>query len=374
MIHRGLVCLLFAAMAWGQATSSTPAQPAQNPAAQPGPAAVPPGSAAPSNSIPAPDTAAKAEPAKVAPDAPVITLDGVCDNATPDKPASDCKTVVTRAEFENLVSAVAPTMPATARRQLAERYAMALVMSQEARKKGLDQGPKFEELTKISRIQLLSQMLGDNLREQAAQVPDKDIEDYYKKNAENFQEADLQRLFIPHTKQLPASKVKLTAAATTARQKAADAAMKTEADALRKRAAAGEDFTKLQNEAFQFAGLKTKAPNPSMGKTRKSSLPPDQASVMDLKSGEVSPVIANASGYFVYKVGEKDTMPLEQAKEEIHNTLRGQRMQEAMQAVQHLATPKLDDNYFGPPTAPGAQPMMPPGPRPPAQPPSPEPK
>src|SRR5207253_1825617 len=69
--------------------------------------------------------AAKAsEAAQVPPDAPVITIKNVCDNATAEAAKSaDCKTVVTRAEFERLLNAVAPQIPANARRQVATKYA-----------------------------------------------------------------------------------------------------------------------------------------------------------------------------------------------------------------------------------------------------------
>jgi len=349
MIRRGLICLLFTAFAWGQAAKPATPEP-QNPAAPAtaAPASTPPATAAPD--------AKATEPAKIAPDAPVITIQGLCDNPPADqsKPA-DCKTVVTRAEFERLADAVAPTMAPAARRQLATRYANALVNVHEAHKMGLDQSPRFEELMKVMRIQVMSQELSRVLQEKASQVPDKDIEDYYHKNDAAYQEADLHRLYIPHSKQLEAPKEKLSDEAAKKRQQDAEDAMKKEAAALRARAAAGEDFAKLQDEAYASAGIKTKAPSSSMGKVRRNSLPADQASVMDLKPGEVSQLISNPSAYFVYKVGEKDTLPLDKVREEIVGTLRQQRLQDSMQAIQQSATPTLDDNYFEVPAGPAPQ-------------------
>ena len=135
--------------------------------------------------------------------------------------------------------------------------------------------------------------------------------------------------------------------------------MKNEADKLRTRAAAGEDFNKLQEESFQVAGIKSSAPNISMGKVRRNVLPPSQASAMDLKPGEVSPVIADQSGFFIYKLVSKGSMPLDQAREEIKGTLRSERLQNEMKAVQESATSSLDEAYFGPETP--ARGLMPPG-------------
>jgi hypothetical protein len=75
---------------------------------------------------------------------------------------------------------------------------------------------------------------------------------------------------------------------------------------------------------------------------------------MDLKSGETSQLISTPNGYLIYKVGAKDTLPLDKVHDEIVSTLRSQRIQDAMQAVQKSATPELNDKYFA--EAPAAAP------------------
>ena len=129
--------------------------------------------------------------------------------------------------------------------------------------------------------------------------------------------------------------------------------MKKQAEALRARAAAGEDFAKLQDEAAAAAEFKGKPPT-QLGKVRRTSLPPDQAEVMDLKPGEISQLITTPNGYLIYKVGEKDTLPLDKVQDEIVSTLRSQRIQDSMQAIQQSATPELNDKYFA--DAPAAAP------------------
>jgi len=363
MTQYGLVCLLLAAMSWGQAASSP-----STPAAQQ--------SGSPTSAAGNPTESKEAEAAKVAPDAPVITINGLCDNPPADKAADpNCKTVITRAEFEKVLDAVQPNMPARVRRQFATRYSSALVMAQKAHEMGLDQGTRFEDRMKLARLQILSQSFNQAVQEKAGQISDKDIEDYYHNNSAAYEEADLQRIFVPRSQQLPASKVKLSAAAEKKRQKDAEDVMQKEADKLRARAVAGEGFTKLQDEAFVLAGLKSKAPSTKMGKVRRTGLPPAHASVMDLKTGEISPVLSDQSGFFIYKVGAKDAEPLDKVKDEIRGTLRTQRMQEQMQTVQQAATPKLDESYFGPEMAPAhGMPLPPPTASPSPKPSSPGPK
>lgn len=343
MFQRGLLCLLLAGVASAQSPMSN------SPSPQAGAQAA----------TPAPPAAAPV----VAPDAAVITIPGLCDNPPADKTAAaDCKTVVTRAQFEEILSTVAPKMPGAMKKQFANRIASGMIMSSEAHKAGVDQGPKYDEMMKLARLQVLQQLMTQHVQEKAGEISDKDLEDYYNANKPAFEEADLQKIFIPRMKQVDPPKTKLSDEAQKKQDELSEAAMKKEADLIHTRAVAGGDFAKLQEEAFLAAGMKGKAPNTAMGKTRRRQLPPTQDSVLELKEGEVSAVIEDANGYVIYKVVSKDTIALDKASEEIRNTMRSQRMQEMMQAIQKSATPVLDEAYFGPPAgAPGAGSGMPPG-------------
>ncbi|MGC2185046.1 MAG: peptidylprolyl isomerase, partial [Terriglobales bacterium] len=289
-----------------------------------------------------------------APGTPVITIAGLCDKPSVAK-AADCKTVVTRAEFEQLVNAVAPTIAPAARKQLATQYGMALVMVHKAHQMGLDQGPKFQELMRVARIGVLTKELSQNLQDEASKVSEKEIEAYYHSNDAAFEEVELQRIFIPRSKQVVEGKDTPADDAAKKQQQESEDAMKKLAEALRTRAAAGEDFEKLQDEAIAASEMKGKPPT-KLGKVRRTSLPPDQAAIFNLKPGETSQLISTPNGYLVYRVGEKDTLPLDKVQAEISSTLRSQRMQDALQKIQQSATPELNEKYFAeaPATAPQA--------------------
>ena len=244
------------------------------------------------------------------------------------------------------------------RRQLATAYPRLVLMAHEAQKRGLDKQPRFQEMMAFARLQILSQQLNRALQEQASQVPEKEIEQYYHDNPAGFEQATLQRILVPRNKQIevPKDDRKDTKKEDTspAQQKAAEEAMIAEANKLRARATGGEDFEKLQKEAFEFAGLKANPPSSNIGKVRRTTLPPSQASAMDLKSGEVSQVITDPSGHYIYKMVSREVQPLEQVKDEIRNTLQNQKMRDTMQSIQQSATPELNDAYFGAsPSVPG---------------------
>ena len=185
MTRFGLVCLLFCGYGVGASSQFEPhpvdpavGTPAANPA----------------------ETKKEAEASNVPPDTPVITINGVCPNPPADK-ASDqnCKTVITRAGFRKnpgcRPAEYAPACPAAIHR---------MVMADKAHEMGFGSGPKYEQRLNLARVQILSQALNQAVQEKAGQISDQDIEDYYHNNTSAYEEADLQRIFIPHSQTLPA--------------------------------------------------------------------------------------------------------------------------------------------------------------------------
>lgn len=386
-----LMCVLLGALAWGQAA------PSEAPPTQPMPAQAMPPAAPADNS------------ASVPADAPVITIDGVCAPKpkpaaaagtaakTPAKPAaaSPCKTVITKAQFEKMANNLAPNINPQMKKQLASVLPRLMAMSDEAKKKGLDKTPQYEERIKFNRMQILAQELQQKIQKDAANISDADLERYYKEHANTFEQYSLDRLFIPRTKQETEVKApndkdeKLTEDEQKAKQDAEKAqeqenekALTKLADDLRTRAAAGEDFAKLQKEAYDAAGMKIESPTVNMANIRRTGLPPAQAAVFDLKPGEVSQVITDAGGHYIYKMDSTSPMPLEQAKAEIRSKLQSDRMRETMEKLTTSFKVDLNEEYFGvggpmpprparprpgmPATAPSGQPQTPPPAQPPA--------
>lgn len=346
-----LLCVLLGTLAWGQAAPGT----------------VP---SAPMQQAPAAETAEA-----VPPDAAVITVKGVCaeqPKAAAETPAADCKTVITKAEFERLADAVAPNVTPQLKRQLAGVLPRFIAMSDAATKQGLDKSPQFAETMKFARMQILSNELQRKIQEEAAKVPPTEIEDYYKKNPEAFEEFSLERLFVPRNKQVePDSKEdedkdeKVTAeqqkakeAAEKAKAEEGEQAMSKLAESLRERAVAGEDFVKLQKEAFEAGGMKIESPTVKLPPVRRTGLPPAHAAVFELKAGEVSQVINDSGGHYIYKMTSKDQLTLEEAKDEIQKNLQAQRSRDMMEKVNSSFKVETNEAYFGQ-AGPGMPPRVP---------------
>jgi hypothetical protein len=302
----------------------------------------------------APSAAKPAQPAAVVvpENAPVITINGLCEGKA--VPAADCKTVITRAEFERIVGAVtegragAPAqLPPAAKRNVATQYTQLLTVATDAEKEGVQNTPEAQLLMKFARMQALAQAYSRELQKKFAPTP-AEIQAFYNANAAKLEEATVDRLVIPRT--------------TTKDAKAPQDTEKTKADKLRARALAGESFETLQKEALQ--GTTTAAAPETKLVVQKASLPPNQASVFDLKPGEVSQVFAEPNAFFIYKMESKGTVPLDQVKDEIEKKLVQDKLQSAMETMLQNAKPVLNEQYFGPEPAGTELPSAPQAPKP----------
>jgi peptidyl-prolyl cis-trans isomerase C len=389
-----LLCVLMGTLSWGQAVpGAPPSQPAQAPAA------------------PA-DTSASVPDSAV-----VLTVNGVCpaqpkapaaakgatakpaaEKTTSPEKAADCKTVITKAQFEKLANAVAPNTTPQQKKQLAGVLPRFLAMSAEAKKEGLDKTPQFDETVKFVKMQVLTTQLQRKIQEDAGKISEADIEAYYNDTPKMFEQYNVDRLFVPRTKQVDAEakeddekdekltdeQKKAKEDAEKAKTEEAEKAMTKLADDLRARAAAGEDIAKLQKEAFDAAGMKIESPTVNLPSVRSTGLPQGHAAVFDLKVGEVSQVISDSGGHYIYKMNSKSEMTLDQAKNEIHSKMQNERMRVKMEKLNNSFKVDTNEAYFGPggagpmppPRMPRPRPGMPPTGQPqtapPAQPPAPQ--
>ena len=280
---------------------------------------------------------------EVAPETPVVTLEGVCDRPQVAG-AKGCKTVITRAQLDSMIELLAPETPQSARRQFAINYARLLAASEVAQRKHLEKEPavikEMQAQLKLARMQVLASTLYRQIEEQAANVPASEIQKYYTDHQANFDEGDVLRLTIPK------------AAPTESGQPLDASALKATADALRARAAAGEDFDQLQQAAYKELGLKAPPSAAKLNKVRRTRLAPDEAKVFDLKAGEVSEVMESPGAFVILKLDSKQSIPIETAGSEIKSILRQGRLEQEIQSASKNVKAQFNLTYLEMPAAP----------------------
>jgi len=296
---------------------------------------------------PATKAAAKPAPNDVPMSAKVLEIKGVCDSAAPKAAAAPCETSLTRAQFETLWNTfnrqpgAGPVVdqPAAARRSMATAYGSMVIMSQEALKRGLERTPEFQLQMKVLRMQLLAKALQESIKKQFAEPSAAEIEKYYKDNQASFQELSLHRLQIPKRGPQPAP-VEGKPAAQPVTISPADT------EEYRKRAAAGEDFDKLQKEVVDKLGVKTTAPVTS-GKRRHGEFPPqEEGEIFALSPGSVTRVMDEGSSYVIYKIDQKRTLTLDEVRGNIARQLAEQNTRDAESKLENSPDKKLNEVYF----------------------------
>jgi hypothetical protein len=284
-------------------------------------------------------------PASVKPEDPVITIRGICrDSQARAGSSPDCKTIVTREQFERLLAAIATagqTVQLSGRQQFAQSYAELLAYAEAARSSGTEGSPEFRDLMDLIRIQTLAEIHRRNLQARVHAPSQPEIDDYYRQNPGDFTNIKLRRVLIPRRN-----------IAAPNQEEYEKQALQVVTD-LRERAAKGEDFDILQKEAFTSLGL-TSPPSTLMGNRRKSNLlPEEREEVLGLSVGGVSKVEKEAFSFVVYKVEEKSLLAENQVKDEISREISRQRLDKAIKEVTSGVHSEFNQQYF-PGTAPPA--------------------
>ncbi|HEX4603970.1 MAG TPA: hypothetical protein VH724_08270 [Candidatus Angelobacter sp.] len=284
--------------------------------------------------------AAVLAPQAIKPDDPVITVSGICrDHSAKAASPAECKTIVTREQFEGLVSALAATgqaVPLDARQQLAQTYVDLLAYAEAARPSGMESSREFHELMELVRLRTLSEIHRRNLQAKYRTPSAQDMDDYYRQNPANFTEIKLRRILIPRKDPVVENQQEYEKRALQV------------ANGLRERAANGEDFEQLQHEGYTVLGLAS-PPSTDMGNRRKANLLPESRDeIMALSVGGVSKTEQEAYSFVIYRVDKKTLLPEEAVKEEVARELSRQRLENALKEITLGVHPEFNSQYFVP--------------------------
>jgi len=275
---------------------------------------------------------------------PVLIVDGPCIDPKMNNASKNCKAVVTTADIDAVANVLNPDNSAMARRQIAVNYARLFAAASAAEKKNIDKLPEvlkeIEVQQQLLRMEILAKALYRQLEVRARDIPAGAFEKYYQDHQSQFAVADLQRIYVP--KSLGTSDAEI----------ADNVALKTWVQGLRARAIAGEDFDRLQREAFSNLNIKAPAPNTKLREIRRTKLPVSEAIAFDMKPGEVTEVLDAPGAYAILKLDSKTMMPLENVKTEISAELQRAQMMQAILETTNGVNPEFNLGYLNLASAP----------------------
>jgi hypothetical protein len=302
---------------------------------------------------PAPPLQQQFNPDNVPSNAAVITLRGLCSKdavsakAGSKEPAKDtfakdtsCQTVITKEQFNAMLSGMSVTSQITtpaAMRNFAESYSQLLALASEGEKAGAENDPRFKELMRIARIRALADTYRHGLDEKYSNPSQQEIEAYYNENIAKYDSFKLERIIVPS----------INPSRTPAARAENDKKIQQLAAGIRERAARGEETQKLQEEVYKTLALPS-PPRTDLGMKRRGSLPiAIEKDILALKPGEVTKLETEMSGFNIYKLRSRDTIPVEFVKAEITRDLHQKNLEVAIKAVTGSVHPELNEQFFG---------------------------
>ncbi|MGD0180369.1 MAG: peptidylprolyl isomerase [Terriglobales bacterium] len=290
----------------------------------------------------------------VRPEDAVITLRGVCSGpagAADDKKA-DCKTVVSRREFEFLSDSInlgGKTISMGARQNLAKTYAEYLVYEQPAKQAGLENTERYAEIMRWLRLRMLTDLLREKIVEEYRSPSDAEVAHYYQEHIIEFERVHIARIMVPRN---VSGDGEMGNGATGERDKKLLAL----ANEARERVVKGDDPEQIQKDVYRTLGIGAVPPTDLGNQARKDFVSEESAELFSLKAGDVSKVETELASFVIYKVISKETLSENEVKDQISREMARRNIEKANQAITQSVEPVYNEKYFGPPVA---EPLVP---------------
>ncbi|MBZ5537798.1 MAG: peptidyl-prolyl cis-trans isomerase [Acidobacteriia bacterium] len=243
------------------------------------------------------------------------------------------------------------------KQKFADDFSQLLILSDEAKRRKVDEEPIVKKRLKLMADQTLVQALVQKVQNDI-KVADDDVQKYYTAHLKDYDEVKARHILIrPKSSPapLPQGKKELT-----------DEEAKAKAVEIYKQVSApGADFAAIAKEESYDQGSATRGGD--LGTFHHGQMVPEfDAAAFALKPGEISQPVKTQFGYHVIKVEERKTRTVEEAKSDIENTLRREKLEQVLEGIKKSEKVELNEQFFPPaspptlPKPPSAPPATPP--------------
>jgi peptidyl-prolyl cis-trans isomerase C len=285
---------------------------------------------APKTPIPVPSPALSVAPAPVA--APVVPPETVVLTV------GDVK--MTAGQIDQIIDVLPeqarPMYRGAGRKQLADNLVKLLVLSNEGKKRGLDQTQSFKTQTMFEMANVLAGITYSELNKEI-KVDDATLRKYYDEHKAEYEEGRARHILI----RMQGSPVPLKPGQKDL----------TEAEALAK----AEDLEKQLKGGADFAALATKESDDTgsgnnggdLGTFRHGQMVAQfDDAAFALEPGKMSGPVKTQFGYHIIKLESKTTKSFEEVKPDLEKKLKPERAQKTLDDLEKKTTVVMDPTYF----------------------------
>jgi len=251
---------------------------------------------------------------------------------------------ITAAEMQTFIKSMPPqiqrTMATQVPRNVGEKYAMTLALSQKAASDHLDQDPEIVQRLMFQKQQVLAQAEYKKLVGDIQVTPD-EISAYFNAHKADFDQVEIRQITV-RKKSADAEPGVPGLSETEARAKAEE---------IRTALAGGADPAKLAATYKTPPGAVDIEVTP---RTVSRDTPQGDRGkdIFDLKDGEVSEIMENSQSFSFTQVVKHHDAQLADATRKIESMLHKEKIEAAVDSLKSASNTWLDPDYFAAPAAP----------------------
>lgn len=252
---------------------------------------------------------------------------------------------------------------------LSQYYLLRHLADEAEASKLLEKSP-YKEQFEVLRLQLLERSRINEENNTFSVTPPL-IESYYQEHSAEYEQAKIKAIYITYAGQpvsegtsVDALKAAAKGAVEAARAKRPEAEARAVAEDIVRQLRGGADFAKLAEQYSEDAS--SKAAGGDFGVVKAvSEYPADfKRAVFALKPGEISEPIRQPTAYYIVRLEEKGSQPLNEVREPIVQVLRNEHMNQWMKELSAKYLAEIKDADFlktaGAAAAPNVPPPFPP--------------
>jgi peptidyl-prolyl cis-trans isomerase C len=263
---------------------------------------------------------------------------------------------ITAEQFDQIIQSLPPQYQANARgagrKQFADNLVRVLVLSQEGKRRKLDETPSYQIQAQFQSSNMLAGLTYDQLGKDA-KLDDAELHKYYEEHKGEFERVHARHILV-----------RVQGAPMPVRpgqKELTDPEALAKAQELRKKVEAGGDFAAIAREDSDDTSSGSNGGDLGFF-GRNQMVPPFEQAAFAMKVGDLSEPVKSPFGYHIIKIEAKEGKTFEEMKPDIEKRLRPELAQKMMEDLQKKANVNLDPNFFGTatPPAPAAVPAVPP--------------
>ena len=273
-------------------------------------------------------------------DDPVITIRGLCSADAEKADPELCSTIVTRREFDALLSAVnvsGQKVSSLARQNFAKGYVLYAAFEQAARRAGFEDTEQFADIMRWARLRAVTDAYRGKIVEEARTAQQTAVDAYYRDHFALYDRISVMMVSLP--RKPPAG------FADHDFDQRTSAVMR---DA-RERMVRGDDPAQIQKDCYSALHL-SGVPLVDLQTRKRSDFSETVTEeLLSLKPGDVSQIESEADSFVVYKIVSHQPLPEAKVQPEIVRAIAEDRVKQAFNSIGNSVHAEYNLNYFGPP-------------------------